>query len=363
VRYYFQASENTSILFASQRRCAVLLWCRRNVWGKALIRTILALLIVLAAAGCATAPEPSGPPPVNGHGTLRFPNGEVYTGDFLDSRRSGEGTYAWPDGRKYVGTFREGLPNGRGTYTLPNGEQYVGDFQDNRRTGQGVYTWPDGRKYVGAFRDDLPSGQGTYTWRDGKSYVGEFRDGQANGQGVYTWPDGRRYVGELKGNLPYGRGTLTLASGQQQVGEFRNGDFIGTVSVPSAANAKEIPLTRRDGTFLVSVTINGAPPVDFYLDSGSADVSVPAYLFEALKNAGAIRPDDVGGSETYMMANGAPKKSTLFRIRSLKVGSVVLENVRGSVSEYAGPPLLGMSFLGRFGSWSVDNDRSVLVLK
>ena len=301
---------------------------------------------------------------MNGHGTLRFPSGEVYTGDFLDSRRSGEGTYSWPDGRKYVGTFREGLPNGRGTYTLPNGEKYVGDFVDNRRTGQGVYTWPDGRKYAGTFRDDLPSGQGTYTWLDGKSYVGEFRDGQANGQGTYTWPDGRKYVGELKGNLPYGRGALTLANGQQQVGEFRNGDFIGAVSAQPVSNAKqEIALIRRDGTFVVPVTINGAQSLDFYLDSGSADVSVPAYIFEALKSAGTIRPDDIGGSETYMMANGAPKKSTLFRIRSLKVGSVVLENVRGSVSEYAGPPLLGMSFLGRFGSWSVDNDRSVLVLK
>jgi len=333
------------------------------------IRTLLTLLAVLAAAGCATAPEPSGPPPVNGHGTLRFPSGEVYTGDFIDSRRSGEGTYSWPDGRRYTGTFREGLPNGRGTYTLPNGEKYVGDFLDNKRTGQGVYTWPDGRKYTGEFRDDKPSGQGTYTWLDGKRYVGQFSDGQANGQGTYTWPDGRTYVGELKGNQPYGRGTLTLANGQSQVGEFRNGDFIGPVyqqsgSRQSAASAaKEIPLVRRDGTFVVPVTINGTQTLDFYLDSGSADVSVPASVFDALKRAGTIGPADMTGSETYTMANGAPRKSTLFRIRSLKVGPVTLENVRGSVSDYAGPPLLGMSFLGRFGSWSVDNDRSVLVLK
>jgi clan AA aspartic protease (TIGR02281 family) len=283
-----------------------------------LVRPVLALLVLLAAAGCATAPEPSGPPPANGRGMLRFPNGEVYTGEFLDSRRSGEG----------------------------------------------VYTWPDGRKYAGEFRDDKPSGDGTYTWPDGKKYVGQFRDGQANGQGTFTWPDGRKYVGELHGNLPYGRGALTLASGQSQVGEFRNGDFIGTVSPRSAVStAREIPLIRRDGTFLVSVTINGAQSLDFYLDSGSADVSVPAYVFDALKSAGTIRPEDMIGAETYTMANGAPRKSTLFRIRSLSVGSVTLENVRGSVSDYAGPPLLGMSFLGRFGSWSVDNDRSVLVLK
>ncbi len=291
-------------------------------------------------------------------------NGEVYTGELVDGLRSGEGSYAWPDGRRYTGTFRRGLPNGHGTYTLPNGEKYVGEFVDNRRTGQGVYTWPDGRKYVGEFRDDKPSGQGTYTWLDGKRYDGEFRDGQADGNGTFTWPDGRKYVGELRGNLPDGRGALTLANGQQQTGMFRNGDFVGPAGPqPAVATAREIPLARRDGTFLVAVTINGAQSLDFYLDSGSADVSVPAYVFDALKRAGTIRPEDITGSETYMMANGAPKKSTLFRIRSLKVGSVTLENVRGSVSEYAGPPLLGMSFLGRFGSWSVDNDRSMLVLK
>lgn len=307
-----------------------------------------------------------------GRGSLTYANGEKYVGQFHDGLRDGQGTYAWADGRRYVGGFHMGVPNGRGTYTFPNGEKYDGDYRDNRRDGQGSYAWPDGRRYVGQFHDDRPNGLGTYTWPDGKKYVGEFRDGQANGRGTYTWPDGRKYVGELRDDLPDGRGTLTYADGRQKTGEFRNGDFVGVQAGSTlaaydpgkraAVGPVEIEMHRRGGAFTVPVLINNAVTLDFYLDSGSADVSVPAQVFDSLKQAGTVQPDDLIGSETYQMADGSPKRSQNFRIHSLKAGDVVLENIRGSVSNYAGPPLLGMSFLGRFKSWSVDNDRHVLIL-
>jgi clan AA aspartic protease (TIGR02281 family) len=302
------------------------------------------------------------------------PTVEEYIGPYHNGLRSGEGIYTWADGRRYVGTFRQGLPNGHGVYTLPNGETYDGDFRDNRRT-QGIYTWPDGRRYVGAFRDDKPSGAGTYTWPDGKKYVGDFREGRAEGNGTYTWPDGRKYVGEVRGDVPEGHGTLTLADGRQQTGAFRNGDYVGDNAVVQAASTtasgvadggasgSEVALERRGGTFLVPVRMNDSVSLDFYLDSGAADVNVPLATFNALRRAGTVRAEDIIGSENYLMANGVNNKATIFTIRTLTVGSVVLQNVRGSVSELGGPPLLGMSFLSRFSSWTVDNGRSVLILR
>jgi clan AA aspartic protease (TIGR02281 family) len=318
------------------------------------LRRTLVTLALLALGGCASAAST----------TVASSNVEQYSGPYENGLRSGEGTYTWADGRMYVGTFRNGLPNGRGAYTLANGDTYVGDFQDNRWT-QGAYTWRDGRRYVGPFRDDRPSGVGTYTWPDGKKYVGDYRDGRASGNGTYTWPDGRKYVGEVRDDLPDGHGTLQLAGGRQQTGEFRNGDFLGAQPVVQAAatSPSEVALDRRGGTFLVSALMNDSVSLDFYLDSGAADVNVPAATFEALKRAGTIRPEDIIGTESYLMANGASNKAVLFTIRTLKVGSVVLRNVRASVSEHAGPPLLGMSFLGRFSSWTVDNGRSILVLR
>jgi clan AA aspartic protease (TIGR02281 family) len=324
-----------------------------------LLRAVIALAL-LALGGCASGP--SAPPSTTATIAPARSQVEQYVGPYENGLRSGEGTYTWADGRKYVGTFRNGLPNGHGTYTLANGDTYAGEFRNNLWT-EGTYTWRDGRQYVGPFRDNKPNGFGTHTWPDGKKYVGDWRDGRAEGNGTYTWPDGRKYVGELRDDLPNGHGTMMLADGRQQTGEFRNGDYVGAQAVVQATASGEVALERRGGTFLVPALLNEQVSLDFYLDSGAADVSVPAATFEALKRAGTIRAEDIIGTENYLMANGASNKATLFTIRSLKVGSTVLRNVRASVSDLAGPPLLGMSFLGRFSSWTVDNRRSFLVLR
>ena len=339
------------------------------------LRTPFIVAFLAVAAGACEAPQ-SGTiaTPLPGQQTERFPNGDLYVGQMAGGLREGQGTYSWSDGRRYAGTFHAGLQEGRGTYTYPNGEKYDGQFQANRRTGQGTYVWTDGRKYVGEFRDDRPDGRGTYSWPDGKKYVGEFKLGAASGQGTYTWPDGRKYVGELRDDQPNGQGTFTLANGRQQVGQFRNGEYVGAaqggqgsasgdpnlVRVSASPGASEVPLQRRGGTYVVAVEVNGQAPLDFHIDSGAADVSVPAYVFLQMKSAGSVRGEDMLGSETYVLGNGTTVKAETFRIRTLKVGPVVVHDVRAAVSQYAGPPLLGMSFLGRFNSWSVDNGRGVL---
>jgi hypothetical protein len=102
---------------------------------------------------------------------------------------------------------------------------------------------------------------------------------------------------------------------------------------------------------------------DQCMPSGASDVSIPSDVFRTLVRTGTITKEDTIGSETYTLADGSRKKATTFRIRSLKVGPKGLEDVKGSVAEDDSPLLLGMSFLSRFRSWSVDNERHVLVLK
>lgn len=136
-----------------------------------------------------------------------------------------------------------------------------------------------------------------------------------------------------------------------------------TRSASPPAGTIEVPMVRSGGTYGVPVQINGAITLGFVLDSGASDVSIPSDVFRTLVRTGTITKDDITGSETYTLADGSRKKATTFRIRSLKVGPKVLEDVKGSVAEDDGPLLLGMSFLGRFKSWSVDNERHVLVLK
>jgi clan AA aspartic protease (TIGR02281 family) len=107
--------------------------------------------------------------------------------------------------------------------------------------------------------------------------------------------------------------------------------------------------------------INGTVTLTFVLDSGASDVSIPADVFGTLIRAGTITPKDILGAETYLLADGSTKKSPIFRIRSLTIGSTVVANVRASVAADAAPLLLGMSFLAHSRSWSVDNSPHVLV--
>ena len=135
------------------------------------------------------------------------------------------------------------------------------------------------------------------------------------------------------------------------------------VETPSNTTRTEVPLKSVGGTFVVPVFINGAITLNFVVDSGAADVSVPADVVGTLTRAGTIAKTDFIGKQTYVLADGSTVPTNTFVIRSLKVGDILIENVTGSVSPAAGSLLLGQSFLQRFKSWSMDNNKHVLVLE
>ena len=81
-----------------------------------------------------------------------------------------------------------------------------------------------------------------------------------------------------------------------------------------------------------------------------------------LVRTGTIANSDFLGTQQYQMADGSTVPSQQFVIRSLKVGDRTLENVTGSVAPVKGTLLLGQSFLRRFKSWSIDNQKEALLL-
>ena len=117
------------------------------------------------------------------------------------------------------------------------------------------------------------------------------------------------------------------------------------------------------GTFVVPVQINGTMTLDFIIDSGASDVSVPADVFSTLARTGTIKDSDIIGKQTYVLADGSKSQSATFTIRSLRVGNVVVENVRAGIASSQGGLLLGQSFLERFKSWSIDNTKHELLLE
>jgi clan AA aspartic protease (TIGR02281 family) len=131
---------------------------------------------------------------------------------------------------------------------------------------------------------------------------------------------------------------------------------------PSAA--KTVSLQQyRGGTFLVPVTINDRLTLRFMVDSGATDVTIPADVVLSLVKTGTLASEDFLGETTYTLADGSTRSSQAFRIRTLKVGDTVLENVVGGIAPEGAKPLLGQSFLSRFKSWSINNSEWLLVLE
>jgi clan AA aspartic protease (TIGR02281 family) len=123
-----------------------------------------------------------------------------------------------------------------------------------------------------------------------------------------------------------------------------------------------VSLKQSGGTFLVPVTINNTVQMPFIVDSGASDVSIPADVVDLLMKIGTISESDFLGKQTYRLADGSTVPTPTFRLRSVKVGDRVLENVTGSIALGSGGLLLGQSFLSRLRSWSIDNERKVLLL-
>jgi len=142
---------------------------------------------------------------------------------------------------------------------------------------------------------------------------------------------------------------------------------LAATAPPPADNQKssavvEVTLREDAGIFVVPVEINGAITLDFAVDSGAANVTIPADVYYTLQRTGTIQDSDITGQRTVILADGTQSKLPTLKIRSLKIGGKVIENVDATVLPLEGQLLLGQSFLARFKSWSLDNSKHVLVL-
>ena len=138
---------------------------------------------------------------------------------------------------------------------------------------------------------------------------------------------------------------------------------LARASAAQVAATLDVPLKRMGGVLVLPALVNETATVNFVLDSGAADVTLPEETIQALVRAGTIGSFDYIGSDTYQLADGSTVVSRTVRLHSIKVGNRVLENVKASIARGNAPPLLGQSFLGRFKGWSIDNGRQMLVLQ
>ena len=112
----------------------------------------------------------------NGTGTMVWPNGDQYVGEWKDGKIHGVGTLTWSDGTKYAGDWKNGIEDGIGTLTWTNGDQYVGERKDSKASGQGTMILNTGVKYVATWIEDKKYGLGKKFYNDKLLYEGRWEN-------------------------------------------------------------------------------------------------------------------------------------------------------------------------------------------
>ena len=162
---------------------------------------------------------------INGYGECKFPNGDLYKGDFKNSKLHGRGILEMSNGDKYLGDWVNQYRQGSGKLIFANGDEYLGAFAQDKFSGKGTMTYANGDRYEGFWLANKPDGEGTLHYASGARYEGQFKDGVFEGQGTMTYADGARYAGLWKNNKRHGEGTLTTATGETLTGLWENDHY------------------------------------------------------------------------------------------------------------------------------------------
>ena len=130
------------------------------------------------------------------------------------------------------------------------------------------------------------------------------------------------------------------------------------------SSASEIQMKKmRSGVYEVPCTINDLP-LKFIFDTGASTTTISSVEAAFMLKNGYLKEGDIRGKEYYSTATGEIHEGTIIRLREIKIGEAVLRNVDASVTHsQQAPLLLGQSVMERFGTITIDNTKSTLIIK
>jgi len=146
--------------------------------------------------------------------------------------------------------------------------------------------------------------------------------------------------------------------------EKRIEDLRKKVGEPKEELLTEVSIKRHTGgTFEIPCKVNGLD-LNMLFDTGASDVTISSVEANFMLKNDYLSKDDVKGKKYYQIANGDLTEGTVITLKEVKVGDAVLKNVDASVvTSQKAPLLLGQSVMERFGTITIDNINSKLIIK
>ncbi len=151
---------------------------------------------------------------------------------------------------------------------------------------------------------------------------------------------------------------------QERQERFLRQEETGKSEVGSGRGTTEVAINRKGGgTFEVPCSVNGLE-LKMIFDTGASDITISSVEANFMLKNGQLSRDDIKGRKYYQIANGDIAEGTTVTLREVKIGDAVLHNVDASVvNSQKAPILLGQSVLERFGTITIDNINSKLLIR
>ena len=157
---------------------------------------------------------------LHGNGFLKGDLGMTYEGTFVNGEMT-HGQIVYEKNRTYLGDCVKFNPHGTGLMVNSNGYKYSGVFK-NGDFLNGTLQTIDGDIFEGPFNKLQLHGEGKVSYSSGDSYRGWFKDGKFHGQGTFIFRSGTVMSGEFKSNVLNGFGKIQNINGRNYIGECRN---------------------------------------------------------------------------------------------------------------------------------------------
>jgi hypothetical protein len=253
--------------------------------------------------------------------------------------KNGKGTYKWPSGDKYVGEWVDSKFEGQGTYTFSNGDKYVGEWIEGERNGYGVMTnvlsnkqKKDKKRY--------------YLIR----YEGNWEDGKRHGRGTAYFSNGSEWTGK------WIEGEQAEVENKNNDNIYNSDDIVGDYEY-TVINLEE----SNPNNYYLNINIDGVSK-DFVFDTGCTNFTFDkAFLNTLIKNGCDIKKTNIKGSKAKV-ASGEIVDLKVVILNNVKIGDYILNNVVASVGEKGTSFLCGIGLFNKFSNVEWNMNGSTLKL-